>query len=919
MPNVQTLERQLDGTKIKTIGKMQQGLNLKALKGQKFDPVIIGGVKVTDATSIRDAEIKNTLDQYMAILRDTGAEGLDDIGDATLQGKVKPSIGVFVPSLMPRNLGGKTVKDSAGLSTNVVVGRVSRKPVWARRIDPKTMRVTKIRKNSKIVNLPALPLKSKMPKGLRGIASVFQIQKAFLFANQLTFSAYTDLIIDSQISDVVIIANQIVTSTSSVSVTWDQPTLNAPLSHGSLGTASARQNGRAGAVGGRGSIGRNAPNVEIWTPNPIKDQNGNVVTTPLSINLSGQNGGAGGVGQKGQRGGKGNRGRDSVPGRGPFCKSGPGRGSRGMRGGNGGQGGEGGQGGNGGNCTIYTGSISDFANTIFLGNSGNGGAGGSGGAAGAGGQGGDMGHVRGGCANTPKKWRDRRNSPSGYAGQPGAKGADGIPGVNGHLTLEPINLTLFNQMTTSVAITTLSTYKAKVGETITIHGRMIEPTDKVIWNGSQVENPLSTTQGATGFHAAKVPQREGGDVSVQLRDQSYTSNSVNLYILPDLQSLSHSRIRPGEELTLTGTGFSPDCQVLFNEQIAPDPVIVSDTEIRIPAWRPTNVGNQPNGEEVTVKVIDNANHKSSALSLTLDTQRILFLGDSIFAGQGFARGDMFTDRIFEYLRDQNPEIGTYQTHLAHSGAVLEDGEGDNWHPIVDKEIPGPKPSINAQFDKAIQGLTVEQSHSVDYIIMDGSHNDLGMMTYLTPEILPIPRQNRLNTITSLAEEAGYRRLKRFLLKANAACPNAKIIVCGYYPVLSEQSSGISNISTFVAGLIGGPLGVIASQVARDSVISQATHAYEQINLNMQRAINEANTEIGGSSITYVDVGFGPQNAAYAPDSWIWEVDGWLQTEDPLTAHRRDVCQGDNLCLMASTGHPNQKGNDQYYNRIKAAL
>ena len=88
---------------------------------------------------------------------------------------------------------------------------------------------------------------------------------------------------------------------------------------------------------------------------------------------------------------------------------------------------------------------------------------------------------------------------------------------------------------------------------------------------------------------------------------------------------------------------------------------------------------------------------------------------------------------------------------------------------------------------------------------------------------------------------------------------------------------------------------------------------------MQRAINEANAEIGSNIITFVDVDFGPENATFAPDSWIWEFDGWLQTEDPMTAHRRDICDGNQICLMASTGHPNQKGNDQYYKKIKAAL
>ena len=100
-----------------------------------------------------------------------------------------------------------------------------------------------------------------------------------------------------------------------------------------------------------------------------------------------------------------------------------------------------------------------------------------------------MGAVRGGCANWPNNWDDRKSSPSGPAGQNGQSGIEGQDGLLGSLTLMQLNPVTFGQITSSVAITTLSTYKAKVDEVITIHGLRIESSDKIILSELSIRKP----------------------------------------------------------------------------------------------------------------------------------------------------------------------------------------------------------------------------------------------------------------------------------------------------------------------------------------------------------------------------------------------------------------------------------------------
>ena len=137
--------------------------------------------------------------------------------------------------------------------------------------------------------------------------------------------------------------------------------------------------------------------------------------------------------------------------------------------------------------------------------------------------------------------------------------------------------------------------------------------------------------------------------------------------------------------------------------------------------------------------------------------------------------------------------------------------------------------------------------------------------------------------------------------------------------MSDQSGGFFDLTKFVASALGSGLGAIASQIAYNSVVEQSAHAVQEINRNMQQAIQEANVEIGSNVIEFVDVGFNESNAIFAPNSMIWGFDNFGQTEDPLTARRRDVCDGDFICEMASTGHPNMAGNQRFFERIRDAI
>ncbi|MGB4848967.1 MAG: hypothetical protein WBP41_13675, partial [Saprospiraceae bacterium] len=303
---------------------------------------------VNDDLNIQDFEnlrIINLLKYHKTVLNSVGIFDISQSGSLKLGGILSPSLGVCHPGLMNQN-STTDLSDEISESGGVIIkgGKIN-----ARIIDFNSQKSTEIEDHSILQILPAIT--SNPATG--GLRTTFPYGYSYLVANVLQLSPFSSFLIDNHITNLIIIANQIITGPSSINITWNQPPLAPADSLNDPIPAGPNQSGIQGVKGNNGSQGMFAPNIEIWTLQAIKDVSGNPILSPLIINIKGQDGSIGGKGQNGGRGGSGQNGVDSVPGK-VQCKSGPGSGSFGGRGGNGGEGGNGGNGGNGGQLQIFT-------------------------------------------------------------------------------------------------------------------------------------------------------------------------------------------------------------------------------------------------------------------------------------------------------------------------------------------------------------------------------------------------------------------------------------------------------------------------------------------------------------------------------------------------------------------------------------
>src|SRR5262249_51213331 len=115
------------------------------------------------------------------------------------------------------------------------------------------------------------------------------------------------------------------------------------------------------------------------------------------------------------------------------------------------------------------------------------------------------------------------------------------------------------------------------------------------------------------------------------------------------------------------------------------------------------------------------------------------------------------------------------TTVAHSGAVI----GIDLNPAVQpvpQEVPRPYPTILQQ----VTNFT-DAPDTVDLIIINGGINDLDIRYIFSP----LTDVHELVTLTNLY---CHDHLVVILREVLNRCANAKVVVTGYFPILSERSN-----------------------------------------------------------------------------------------------------------------------------------
>ncbi|MFC7370597.1 IPT/TIG domain-containing protein [Fictibacillus iocasae] len=850
---------------------------------------------------------QDRLQLHKAMLEAAGITSLSALGTLNLSGNLIPQAGVTKP-------GGNVTASTTYFQS-------------AYKIDEGSNSVLKPYGGQATV-LSATPVPSTSIRPMAGMSSQINIDTAYWAASEIHLADNTTVILRQPHRYLIIIAEK-VTVGKNVTFTWERPAKPvpgqaakprtpdaAPMSSTLVGINGSP--GQHGNKGGRGSDGHSAPEIEFWTLE---------MSGRPAFDLNGQDGTIGGLGQEGGNGGTGGIGKPAQLDWAGFCKTGAGAGGHGGAGGNSGIGGDGGNGGNGGRLYMYA--PQEVINAYIGGFSGSfeggrGGMGGQPGNPGAGGEGGAVGasaNAKFGTSCGPGPRTAGSRGPNGSYSVPGQKGGDGVK------LSEPVCISIIDREDFTIKLLEPAIFKASpsstaAGEEITLTGKRFAKTDIVHVDDIPVKTLVYSD---TSLQFALSSNIKGGTHTIQVKQNDGTfSNKTSLYVMPKVSGISQegmdkvqpNRVRPGSKVILEGSGFAENVIVRMNGIDMPDVRLLSPSQVECTLVRPNNIQENASGERASLQIILSDGTASNSFDIVLDTFHMVVMGDSVAWGQGLLPQEKFHSLVGSMVHSRMGGIGTYKQVLAHSGAVIGKGISSNltgW----DGEVPTSFPTINHQMD-----LFEGQPENVDLILLDGGINDVNIRVVLNPftneELAPLHRQYF------------YEDAKALLEDLHAKFKHAKIIVTGYYPLVSEYSDLAAvevllvAIGAATGGIAGGVTSGFLTKTHLDIIHQRCMQLANESKFFLQQAVNEVNEQQGGGQprVYFADPNFGPEHAALTKDPYVFGINLDFAPQDFIAAERlvsctESGCTGIDFetCIRASMGHPNPKGAQAYADAI----
>ncbi|MBZ5504804.1 MAG: hypothetical protein LAO78_04880 [Acidobacteriia bacterium] len=275
---------------------------------------------------------------------------------------------------------------------------------------------------------------------------------------------------------------------------------------------------------------------------------------------------------------------------------------------------------------------------------------------------------------------------------------------------------------------------------------------------------------------------------------------------------------------------------------------------------------------------------------------LLVMGDSVVWGQGLAEKNKTASIVARHL-------GAEVQMLAHSGAKI--GIRDSYTVTMpSREVPCFFPTILQQ----LQGFTGDPA-VVKWVLMNGGINDVEVQRVFNPMI----PQYELELHTR--NHCG-RDLQKLLQKVISRFTNARVLVLGYYPVLSHQSAaqGVEALFSLVHGVKFTPL--FNADLFRNEIVEHCLRFWKLSTGLLRGATEHMNRAAGERRAIFVDSGLDEDNATFAAQSLLWELDldDLSKAPDEAVAERRMACEqaaaGElqkHQCLLSAVGHPNVAG------------
>lgn len=492
-----------------------------------------------------------------------------------------------------------------------------------------------------------------------------------------------------------------------------------------------------------------------------------------------------------------------------------------------------------------------------------------------------------------------------------------LPGFINHLTAGPI----IDQVSPA-------TYTEPDPATwIEVRGRGFRSSDAVVLDSITCETKFVADE-LIQFRGRAIPS---GRYEVRIRRNSHLCGSRNrmFEVHASYRGVKSIRVRPGGVIQVEGTGFGPGFMSarLGGMSVSVKVVDTYVAEVEARRGSSTSLVRNPDGETTTLELFYGGQPFGSS-SIVFETIRLLAFGDSVMWGQGLLHPDKLSTLVGEKLKERFSGMGVYADEIfAHSGATIVPPTGEllpgrpSLLPPSDGrdeeatrgEVPQSSPSISAQIRAWDRPELREAAARVDVVLLDGGINDLNVRNIINP----------FNSDDALRRDTerfcGGIGMTPLLHLALRVFPNARIIVIGYYPIVSEQSNTFMIPLLLSALVIVSVTAVPGLTAAVLAIIHERMNARSRIFVETSSRVLAETVRAAGPRVTFVQSGFGPEHAFAAPQSRLWGLGFPAEPIDPIALARRSVCTGDSICQIASIAHPNAEGARAYADAISPHL
>ena len=329
---------------------------------------------------------------------------------------------------------------------------------------------------------------------------------------------------------------------------------------------------------------------------------------------------------------------------------------------------------------------------------------------------------------------------------------------------------------------------------------------------------------------------------------------------------------------------------------------------------------------------------------------MLVLGDSITWGQGLMDEHKAWYQIKNWLQ-KTAGRNVRERIEAHSGAVVGSAEGPFSNSVpLDGEVNRALPSVNDQISNALRELA--DPSQVDLVLVDGCINDVDARRFLNAANTP-------EEIQKLAQAKCGSLVEALLGRITSSFPNAHVIVTGYFPIISEETSNDFFMRALVKRLYAPEAGAprLSDKELRARLIAISREWYQASNHWLRVAAGNVETQLVAKGsrqrVVFAEVTFLPEHSFRARDSRLWGFKASFlrklllvltlgkvapKTNDDQrnrrnasckevfkrpageTKNERKVREGQlRLCRIAAIGHPNRKGAEMYADAISKQL